>query len=98
MTSRLRCRYATGGSPWLALAPFKVEQVALDPYITVVYELVSRGEAHELKEKMKSRLHTPYIPAGSDSLTGAVEGSWSLKQYVHDILSLISEKKFHSHH
>ncbi|XP_063871395.1 prolyl 4-hydroxylase subunit alpha-2-like [Scylla paramamosain] len=78
VTSRLKCRYANGGSPWLALAPFKVEQVSLDPYITVVYEVVSRGEAGQLKKKMKSRLHTPYFP-GSDSLTAAVEGGWSLK-------------------
>ncbi|MPC27472.1 Prolyl 4-hydroxylase subunit alpha-2 [Portunus trituberculatus] len=81
VTSRLRCRYATGGSPWLALAPFKVEQVSLDPYITVVYELVSRGEADQLKKRVKSHLHIPYTPSGSDSLTPAVEGSWSLKQY-----------------
>lgn len=94
VTSRLGCRYATGGSPWLVLAPFKVEQVSLDPYIAVVYAIVSRREARQLKERMRSRLHTPYTP-DSNSHTAIDVGGWSFKQYVQAMLAFTSEKKVH---
>ncbi|XP_050693506.1 prolyl 4-hydroxylase subunit alpha-1-like [Eriocheir sinensis] len=76
VTSRLRCRYASGGSSWLSLAPLKVEQASLDPYIAVVYEVVSRRDAAHLRDRTRSRLHTQHCPVGDPHAASPVT-SWS---------------------
>ncbi|KAK4324754.1 hypothetical protein Pmani_004641 [Petrolisthes manimaculis] len=60
VTSKLVCRYMNGGSAWLLLAPFKVEQVALDPSITLVYGVLGREEATQVRVKAVPHLHQPF--------------------------------------
>nr|XP_045611043.1 prolyl 4-hydroxylase subunit alpha-3-like [Procambarus clarkii]XP_045611044.1 prolyl 4-hydroxylase subunit alpha-3-like [Procambarus clarkii] len=74
----LHCRYMSNSSPWLLLAPFKVEQLSLDPYITLIYEVLSPREAAEVKERASSQLHTSYT-ARKGSGHDAPSSEWSLK-------------------
>ncbi|XP_071522950.1 prolyl 4-hydroxylase subunit alpha-3-like isoform X2 [Panulirus ornatus] len=78
VTSQLRCRYASGGSPWLLLAPFKVEQLSLDPYISLIYEVVSPREAAEVKEGSREHLHLP-VNARKGNAVNDTTRDWSLK-------------------
>lgn len=85
MTARLRCRYASGGSSWLTLAPLKVEQVSLDPYIAVVYEVVGRRDAAQLRDRTRKRLHTQHCPAG-DSHAASPATGWTLEWCVNALV------------
>lgn len=48
---KLKCYYTTSGSnPLLILAPVKVEEFYLDPYIVLYLDVVSDREAEIVKE------------------------------------------------
>lgn len=46
----LRCRYLTNNLPFLKIAPFKLEEVALEPYIVVYHDVMSDKEIEIVKE------------------------------------------------
>ncbi|XP_017131037.1 prolyl 4-hydroxylase subunit alpha-2 [Drosophila elegans] len=46
---RLHCRYNSTTSPFLILAPFKMELVGLDPYMVIYHDVVSAEEIKELQ-------------------------------------------------
>ncbi|XP_046673039.1 prolyl 4-hydroxylase subunit alpha-1-like isoform X2 [Homalodisca vitripennis] len=52
-TSRLRCYYVHYGNPRLLIAPFKLEEIHLDPPLIVFHDVISDQEI----EKMKSNFH-----------------------------------------
>lgn len=56
-----------GGSAWLLLAPFRVEQVALDPYIALVYGVLGREEAAQVRVKATPQLHQPFSSNTNDN-------------------------------
>ncbi|XP_047482512.1 prolyl 4-hydroxylase subunit alpha-2-like [Penaeus chinensis] len=78
ITSQLTCRYMTGNSAWLLLAPFKVEVLSLEPYITIVYEVMRPREAEEVKAKAGHLLQAPHNPAYGIGENGTQIG-WTLK-------------------
>lgn len=83
MTSRLLCRYATGGSLWLSLAPFRVEQVSLDPYIALVYDVISNRDAAQLREKTRNLLSPQHCPdRGPRAAPPAT--AWAYEWYVNE--------------
>nr|XP_044251579.1 prolyl 4-hydroxylase subunit alpha-2 [Drosophila takahashii] len=47
--ARLHCRYNTTTSPFLTLAPFKMELVGLDPYMVLYHDVLSEKEIRELQ-------------------------------------------------
>ncbi|KAL9692258.1 hypothetical protein quinque_015777 [Culex quinquefasciatus] len=55
-TSHLYCRYHTGTSSFLRLAPLKEEVLNLDPLITVYHDAVSNREISQLIELAKPRI------------------------------------------
>lgn len=49
--SRLRCRYVTNKSDFLKMAPFKLEQLNLDPIILLYHDVLGDSEIALLKEQ-----------------------------------------------
>ncbi|XP_032312243.1 prolyl 4-hydroxylase subunit alpha-1 isoform X2 [Drosophila ananassae] len=52
----LRCRYFTEGDPFLQLAPLKLEQLNLDPFIGIFHDVISIGEQKNLINLTRNRL------------------------------------------
>ncbi|XP_058817042.1 prolyl 4-hydroxylase subunit alpha-2-like [Topomyia yanbarensis] len=48
--SKLRCRYETSKSPFLRIAPFKLEEASLDPVVEIFHEVLSDKEIEKLLE------------------------------------------------
>nr|XP_053626496.1 LOW QUALITY PROTEIN: prolyl 4-hydroxylase subunit alpha-3-like [Cherax quadricarinatus] len=82
--SELQCRYMSSGSPWLLLAPFKVEQVSLDPYIVLIYEVINPGEIEQVKERASRHLHASHNVL-KDFNHSASRSPWSLKQDIYGV-------------
>ncbi|XP_016949690.1 prolyl 4-hydroxylase subunit alpha-2 [Drosophila biarmipes] len=55
-TSTLRCRYFTEGSPFLHLAPFKLEQLNFEPFVGLFHDVIALKEQQDLINLSKSRL------------------------------------------
>ncbi|KAH8292333.1 hypothetical protein KR054_008514, partial [Drosophila jambulina] len=54
--SFLRCRYLTDGSPFLRLAPFKLEQLSHEPFVGLYHDVISSEEQENLISLTQSRL------------------------------------------
>nr|XP_017092234.2 prolyl 4-hydroxylase subunit alpha-2 [Drosophila bipectinata] len=54
--SNLRCRYFTEGSPFLRLAPLKLEQLNLEPFIGIFHDVISKDEQEALINHTSNRL------------------------------------------
>lgn len=54
-TSNLRCRFESR-TIFTRLAPFKVEEVYLNPYIAIYHDVISEIEIEAFKEKSKAKL------------------------------------------
>ncbi|XP_017020910.2 prolyl 4-hydroxylase subunit alpha-1-like [Drosophila kikkawai] len=59
--SRLHCRYNHTTSPFLILAPLKMEEISLDPYITVYHDVISVKKTEEIIRFAEPRLNPTYI-------------------------------------
>ncbi|CAL4064430.1 unnamed protein product [Meganyctiphanes norvegica] len=82
--STLFCQYMTGNHPWLLLAPFKVEVISRQPYITVIYDLITASEAESLWNYTAEGLHTPNHPMMKKN-ENSTKIDWSLKnQWVNE--------------
>ncbi|XP_076046296.1 uncharacterized protein LOC143028300, partial [Oratosquilla oratoria] len=79
LRSSLSCRYMTNGSPWLRLAPFKAEVVNDDPYIVLIYDVISRDVTRRVTSQLTPRLHTPHHPMTKKKENSTIS-DWSLKQ------------------
>lgn len=53
----LRCKYLTNKSAFLKIAPFKVEEVSLSPYILVYHDVMYESEIEILKELSMPRVN-----------------------------------------
>ncbi|KAH8242927.1 hypothetical protein KR032_003042, partial [Drosophila birchii] len=54
--SFLHCRYLTEGSPFLRLAPFKLEQLSLEPFVGLYHDAISAAEQEDLIKMTRSKL------------------------------------------
>ncbi|KAH8268312.1 hypothetical protein KR026_004711 [Drosophila bipectinata] len=54
--SNLRCRYFTEGSPFLRLAPLKLEQLNVEPFIGIFHDVISKDEQEALINHTRNRL------------------------------------------
>lgn len=52
----LRCRYMTNTSAFLKIAPLKVEEVSLDPYVVVFHEVMYDTEIEKIIEKTRHKV------------------------------------------
>lgn len=52
----LRCKFLTNNLPFLKIAPFKVEELSLEPYITVFHEVISDAEIAFVKKLSQSEV------------------------------------------
>lgn len=53
--SKLTCRYAENDVPFLKIAPLKLEQISLDPYIVQYHEVMYDSEIEVIKRMAKPR-------------------------------------------
>ncbi|KAI8044901.1 prolyl 4-hydroxylase subunit alpha-1 [Drosophila gunungcola] len=54
--SRLHCRYNTTTSPFLILAPLKMEEISLEPYIVVYHDILPDKDIEQLKRLAEPKL------------------------------------------
>lgn len=54
----LRCRYVTNKSAFLKIAPLKLEENSLDPYIVTYHGVITDTEIDTLKDLAKSKVCT----------------------------------------
>ncbi|KAH8296537.1 hypothetical protein KR054_007594 [Drosophila jambulina] len=54
--NRLVCRYNSTTTPFLKLAPLKMEEMSLDPYMVLYHEVVSNREIEDLKGEIKGTM------------------------------------------
>ena len=59
-TSKLRCHYVSK-TPFSKIAPFKVEEVNLEPYIAIYHEVISESEIKVFKEYSKAALNRAQV-------------------------------------
>lgn len=52
----LRCRYVTNKSAFLKIAPFKLEEVSLDPYIVLYHEVIYDAEIEMIKNHSRPQV------------------------------------------
>lgn len=55
LQAQLHCRYVTNTSPFLKIAPLKLEEAFLDPYIVIYHEVMSDNEIELIKQLAKPR-------------------------------------------
>lgn len=54
--AKLKCRYVTNTSPFLKIAPLKLEEANLEPYIVVYHEVMYDKEIELVKQMAKPRV------------------------------------------
>lgn len=59
-TAQLKCRYVTNKSAFLKIAPLKLEEAFLDPYIVIYHEVISDREIETVKNMAKPRVSTVF--------------------------------------
>lgn len=47
--ANLQCRYVTNNSPFLKIAPLKLEEYSIDPYLVIYHEVLYESEIEQLK-------------------------------------------------
>lgn len=66
----LRCRYVTNNVPFLRLAPLKLEEAYLDPYIVIYHDAMYDSEIEVIKRMARPRFRRATV---QNSVTGALE-------------------------
>ncbi|KAI4458941.1 prolyl 4-hydroxylase alpha subunit [Holotrichia oblita] len=68
--AQLKCRYTDNGNPFLKIAPFKVEEVYLDPQILIFHDVMADHEIATIKELARPRFQRASV---LNFFTGAME-------------------------
>ncbi|XP_067619710.1 prolyl 4-hydroxylase subunit alpha-1 isoform X2 [Eurosta solidaginis] len=66
----LRCRYVTNNVPFLRLAPFKLEEAYLDPYIVIYHDVMYENELELVKKMARPRFRRATV---QNAQTGELE-------------------------
>lgn len=85
--SRLHCRYNTITTPFLKLAPFRMEELSLDPYVVFYHNVLSDAEIEKLKPMGKpflERAKVFRVEKGSDEIapSRSADGAWLPHQNI----------------
>ena len=67
LDSKLFCRYQHHFDPYLRLAPFKMEEVNIDPFVVVFYEIISDTEIAKLKKRAIGDLERSEVGGSNQS-------------------------------
>lgn len=54
--AQLKCRYVTNKSPFLTIAPLKLEEASLKPYIVLYHDVIYDREMEVIKQMAKPRV------------------------------------------
>lgn len=54
--AQLKCRYVTNKSPFLKIAPLKLEEAKLKPYIVIYHDVIYDREIEVIKQMAKPRV------------------------------------------
>ncbi|XP_026850731.1 prolyl 4-hydroxylase subunit alpha-2 [Drosophila persimilis] len=65
--SRLHCRYNTTTTPFLRLAPLRMEELSLDPYIVVYHNVLSDAEIAEVERVTEPLLKRSVVFDGKEN-------------------------------
>uniref|UniRef100_A0A182K3U4 Prolyl 4-hydroxylase alpha subunit domain-containing protein n=1 Tax=Anopheles christyi TaxID=43041 RepID=A0A182K3U4_9DIPT len=92
--SKLRCRYEHSRTPFLRIAPLKLEEVNQDPVIVVYHEVITNKEIDTILNIAKPLLHRSMV--GDDqkrtvSKTRTSSNAW-LDDALHPVVRTISKR------
>lgn len=73
--SRFKCFYGHGGSKWLRLGPFRIEENSLDPYHVTIHELLYDHECNNITQFLGPMLDFPPGRMRSKS----AQNDWTMK-------------------
>ncbi|KAJ6630486.1 Prolyl 4-hydroxylase subunit alpha-2 [Pseudolycoriella hygida] len=96
VASKLKCKYVTNRSPFLKIAPLKLEEANLEPYIVVYHDVMFDSEIDFIKELAKPRFKRATVGNNKHGL-GVVadyrisKSAW-LEDKEHKILQQISRR------
>lgn len=101
---KLRCRFSHQNVAFYRLAPFKVEQLNLDPYVTYFHEAISPSEMEQIIEKGLGSMERSRVGQSQNATTSEIrtsantwlwynENPWlsKIKQRLEDITGLSTE-------
>ncbi|KAL7728698.1 hypothetical protein ACLKA6_004074 [Drosophila palustris] len=89
--SKFYCQYKFGPSPFLRLAPLKMELVLLDPLIVVYYDVMSPREIYELQAYARPLLKRCAVYVDGKSVaqkSRTSKGAWINKKHSNLTLSI----------
>ncbi|XP_055612351.1 uncharacterized protein LOC129758762 [Uranotaenia lowii] len=94
--SKLTCRYETTISPFIRIAPFKLEEVSQDPFIVIYHEALSETEinkiielgSQKLRRAMVGEIHSQKVSKARTSQNG-----W-LEDEDHEIVKRVNQRAF----
>lgn len=66
--SDLHCKYVTNKSPFLKIAPLKLEEVSIDPFIVVYHDAMYDAEIELIKKYAEPKVGFPIIVALLDNV------------------------------
>ncbi|XP_017058128.1 prolyl 4-hydroxylase subunit alpha-2 [Drosophila ficusphila] len=100
----LRCWLSHQGVPFYRLAPFKVEQLNLDPYVAYVHEVLADSEMEMIMENGKGQMERSRVGQSENSTTTEIrtsQNTWlwyeknpwllKIKQRLEDVTGLSTE-------
>lgn len=70
LLAQLKCRYVTNKSPFLTIAPLKLEEASLNPYIVIYHDVIYDNEIELIKKMAKPRFERATV---QNDETGEVE-------------------------
>ncbi|XP_070493818.1 prolyl 4-hydroxylase subunit alpha-1-like [Chironomus tepperi] len=92
----LTCRYVDNGVPFLKIAPLKLEQISLDPYIVIYHQVMYDSEIELIKQMAKPRFRRATV---QNHKTGELEtahyriskSAW-LKDSEHKVIATVVQR------
>ncbi|XP_030371061.1 prolyl 4-hydroxylase subunit alpha-2-like [Scaptodrosophila lebanonensis] len=91
---KLYCKYNKTTTPFLRLAPLKMEVLSLDPYMTLYHDVISLREATEIKELATPILRPTTVDRNGSNVVSKVrtaKGVWFADDYK-EVIQRINER------
>ncbi|KAG5671125.1 hypothetical protein PVAND_001339 [Polypedilum vanderplanki] len=94
--AQLNCRYTDNNVPFLKIAPLKIEQIYLDPYIVIYHDVMSDSEIETIKSLARPKMRRATV---QNHKTGELEtaqyriskSAW-LKEEDHDVVKTVVQR------
>lgn len=80
--NRLKCYFNSSTTPFLRIAPFKMEQIGLDPYVVVFHNVLSPREISKLISiAVRDMVETTTVNQASLQKIRTAKGHWLYQGY-----------------